>query len=589
MSRFIIFAISCALLAACAGTAPVTQREPETAPADEAVGGDGTVEIPERAIPQESFYPLLVAEFALRRRAYDVALEQYVALAPALRDPGISAHTTHLSQYLQHEQQALEAAQLWVELAPQNIEANSTLAALLVRQGRTVEALPLLAEVERSGKSPRFPALLNGFQELDEQQRTELVKGINNLAREFPENTELLLTQALLHTELQQYDLALDKLDELFERQPAQPTALVLEAEILVSQKAKKPFARIKRTLRKEPDNQPLRLKYARLLTAVDMDAALEQFEILSAQSPRDGDLLFSLGLINREMNDYLAANAYLRQVIELGQRVDEAYYYLGRIAEERGATPEAISYYQQVGDSREFLPANNRIGVLLIESGQLQQAQTIFAEQRQKNPQRREQLYGLEADILSKTGFSDEGVQILDQGLADSPDSTALLYARAMLYEQLDDLASMERDLRSLLAADPDNTTALNALGYTLANRTQRYSEALELISRALALQPDEPAILDSMGWVLYRTGKYDEAIEYLSRAYADFPDGEVAAHLGEVLWITGKTDAAMTIWQGAAERDPDHVVLRSTLQRLGVDLSNNIPEDDSDTGTSP
>lgn len=589
MPRFIFLAITCALLYACASPSPTSVPAQEDAASQDVASEDTVQEIPERAIPDDSVYPLLVAEFALRRRDYNVALQQYRTLAPQLRDPGISAHTTHLSQYLQREQEALEAAQLWVELAPEDIEANSTLAALLVRDGRTVEALPLLARVERAGKSPRFPALLNGYQQLDNEQRTELTQGINELAQEFPQNTELMLTQALLLAEQQSYEEALDKLEQLFKLEPTQSTALVLEAEILINQKTKKPFKRIQRALKNDPENQALRLKYARLLTAVDMKAAREQFEILSAQSPRDGDLLFSLALINREMDDPLAASAYLRQVLALEQRVDEANYHLGRIAEDRSETAEAIAFYKEVGDSREFLPANNRIGHLLLEQGKAGEVQSTFAEQRQTFPELAEQLYGLEADILAQSGSVDTAIQTLNQGLAATPDSIALLYARAMLYEQADNLPAMERDLRDIIAAEPGNTTALNALGYTLANRTKRYDEALTLIRRAMELQPNEPAILDSMGWVLYRTGKYDEAIEYLTRAYADFPDGEVAAHLGEVLWVSGKTEAAMTIWQGAALRDPDHPVLRSTLERLGVELSSGPTANQTRAGTPP
>ena len=589
MSRFALLFMSCLLLNACTSPAPITGQPASAAPVTDDLGGAAEVELPERSFPDESIYPLLVAEFALRRRAYDVALKEYTALAPALRDPGVSAHATHLSQYMQRNEEAMEAAQLWVELDPDSIEANSTLATYLVREGRTVEALPLLANVARAGKSPRFPALLNDFQQLDEQQRMELVEGINELAQEFPQNTELLLTQALLHTELQQYDLALDKLDQIFELEPAQQTALVLEAEILINREARKPFARIEKVLKKEPENQPLRLKYARLLTAVDMPAAREQFEILSAQSPRDGDLLFSLALINREMGDPLAASAYLHQVVNLQQRVDEAYFYLGRIAEDRGEVQEAIGFYQQVGESRQFLPAKSRIGQLLVDQGQAGAVHPVFAEQRETFPAMSEQLYGVEADTLVLLGMPGAAIEVLDQGLAQKPGSTALLYTRAMLYEQVDKLPDMERDLRAIIAADPYNATALNALGYTLANRTQRYDEALELISRALDLQPNEPAILDSMGWVLYRTGNYDEAIDYLTRAYAGFPDGEVAAHLGEVLWVAGNTDRAIAIWQGASQRDPNHPVLRSTLERLGVELANTAMQDNAGTGMPP
>ena len=155
-------------------------------------------------------------------------------------------------------------------------------------------------------------------------------------------------------------------------------------------------------------------------------------------------------------------------------------------------------------------------------------------------------------------------------------PETTSLLYARSMLAEQRDDLVQMEADLRTIIANEPDNSTALNALGYSLANRTERYDEALALISQALALEPDEPAILDSMGWVLYRTGRYEEALDYLTRAYAEFPDPEVAAHLGEVLWVNGDTDAATQVWQGALRKDPNHEILLSTLKRLGVSSLN-------------
>ncbi len=542
-----------------------------------------TAKAPERAFPNDSLYELLVAEFALRRQAYDVTLEQYMEQAAVLRDPGVSAHTTHLAQFLQREDEALQAAQLWVELEPENTEANNTLAGLLAHKGRTMEALPYLVIVERQTGSANFPMLLNGFGQLSDAQRTELVQSINTLAAEFPQNTRLLLTQALVHTEFHQYDLALDDLDKLLQLEPEQPQAILLEARILLEQKAENPYARLQRVLQEHPDARQLRLQYARLLTATDMTAARAQFEILLEQSPQDGDLLFALALINREVGNPVAARAYLRQAIALDQRVDEAYYYLGRMAEDDNEPEEAIANYMQVGDSQEYLPANSRIGQILVAGGQLDRSHTWFDDQRDEYPQLGDQLYGLEADILAQAGAAKEAMRLLNQALAAAPDSTSLRYARAMLSEQQDDLVSMEKDLRTILAADPDNATALNALGYTLADRTTRYTEALELVTRALALQPNEPAILDSMGWVLFRTKRYEESVQYLSRAYAGFPDPEVASHLGEVLWVKGDTDAAMAVWQGALLRDPGHPALLGTLNRLGVDVPAVTPVVDS------
>ncbi|MFT4518963.1 MAG: tetratricopeptide (TPR) repeat protein [Halioglobus sp.] len=530
-------------------------------------------DVPERPFPDDSLHELLVAEFALRRKEYDVALNKYMTQSTLLRDKSVSSHTVHLSQFMRREDELYEATKLWVELEPDNIEANSIMGNLLVRQGRAVEALPHLTLAARDGKSTNYTVLLNGYQDLSEEQQTALATGINELALEFPDDSKLILTQALIQTEQHKYDEALDKLERLFEIEPRQPQALMLEAKILSYQKAAQPYAHIDRVLAEEPENKLLRLQYARMLTAVDMELARAQFEILSTQSPRDGDLLFSLALINKEMGDYPAASAYLLQIIALQQRIDEANYYLGRIEEDKDQPLEAASYYMQVEDGKQYLAANSRIAQIFFDAGQHDKSNAWFDEQREENPQRREQLYGLQADVLTRSGAPELATSVLNSALNESPRSPVLLYSRAMLAEQQNDLTTMEKDLRRILDDDPDNTTALNALGYTLANRTDRYPEALELVSRALALQPNEPAILDSMGWVLFRSGRHEEAIQYLSRAYAEFPDPEVAAHLGEVLWATGKTEAAKTVWQGASIRDPNHPVLRTTLDRLGVE----------------
>jgi len=583
MSRLPAIAFTCALLAACSTQAPAPQPGGDSAAGEEK--GSAT-SVAERPIPADSLYPLLVGEFALRQRDYDVALQEYMAQSQLLRDPGLSEHTTHLAQFLQRGDDALRSAQLWVELAPDSIEANHTLAELLIAQGRNVEALPYLATVERQGGTANFPALLSNYNQLGEYRQDELRRGVADLLREFPDNTRLLLTTALIHAQNQELDQALDDLDKLFRVEPDQPQALLLEARILVEQEARNPYARLERVLREHPDAKMLRLQYAGLLAATDMKAAREQFEILSSQAPQDADLLFSLALINREIGDDEQASAYLRQTIALGRRTDEAFYYLGRIAEENNQPEQAIAYYRQVQEGEEYLAASGRIGLIMIQSGELERSRNWFSKQRELHPEHSTQFYGLEADLLIQEGYETEAMEVLDAALKESPDNMSLLYARAMLSEKRDDLAGMERDLRAILADDPDNATALNALGYTLADRTKRYDEALQLITRALELEPDEPAILDSMGWIMYRTGHYDESLEFLRRAYTNFPDPEVAAHLGEVLWVKGDQDAARQVWGEALERDPEHPVLLGTLERLGVDASSLAPAGDAPGG---
>jgi tetratricopeptide (TPR) repeat protein len=570
MLRLLAIAVASALIAGCATLTPVAKQDVKAEPEP----AEPATSVPERPFPSDSLYQLLVAEFALRRQAYDISLNNYLKEAPALRDAGVSAHATHLAQFMQRQDEALDSAMLWAELDPQNAEANNTVAGLLAQQGRTLEAVPYLEVVERETGTANFAMLLNGFTQLSEEQRTELVGEIDRLSTQYPENSRLLLAQALIHTEYKQYDLALKNLDELLELEPENPQAMLLESKILIDRKVDNPYERIERALKKNPGDKKLRLQYARLLTATDMPAARDQFEILSQESPQDGELLFSLALINRETGDIDAARAYLHKTIALDQHVDESYFYLGRMAEEANNTEEAISNYSRVGEGPEYLAAISRVGQMLVDSGNLERSSAWFVQQREEHPSLHEQLYALEADILSRADLLQEAHDLLTQALTETPDSTGLRYARAMISEQLDDLQAMEADLRALIAANPDNPTALNALGYTLADRTQRFAEAQQLVERALQLRPNEPAILDSMGWVLYRTGRYDESVAYLTRAYASFPDPEVAAHLGEVLWVKGDKESAVKIWRGALIRDPEHRVLLETLQRLEVEL---------------
>lgn len=576
--------LTSALLLAASGcaTAPEQPSSPEAGAEQRESAAAVVPEPPERAFPEDSIYPLLVAEFALRRSAYDTALGNYLEQARRLRDPGVSAHTTHLAQFMKREPQALEAVQLWVELEPEHPEANSTLATLLIRQGQPAAAVPHLAVVARQGLQPNFPILLGGFRELSSAEKQELADAVGALEGDFPDDTRLLLTRALILDELEQPEATATVLEQLFALEPGQTQALLLDAKLRLEGGHSAPFQRIEKALEATPDNSSLRLQYARLLTRSDIDAARRQFEILSAQSPRDGDLLLSLALLNQDHGDTLAAKAYLRQVLALEQRVDEANYYLGRIAEDEDRPDEAIIAYSRVEDpeSREFYSARGRVGRLLIQNGDSSGSAEFFDLQRQAYPELREQLYALESELLSQARLLDTAMALLDQAMAELPESTSLRYSRAMLAERLDDLALMESDLRHILAQDPDNATALNALGYTLSTRTTRYDEAYALIARALELAPEEPAILDSMGWVLFLLGKAEEAVGYLQRAWDGLPDPEVAAHLGEVLWSLGEQQKAYSIWRDGLLQDPEHDILQETLERLDISISDLRPQ---------
>jgi tetratricopeptide (TPR) repeat protein len=302
------------------------------------------------------------------------------------------------------------------------------------------------------------------------------------------------------------------------------------------------------------------------------MAKAREQFAILVQQSPNDGDLLLSLALVSREVGAIDDAGKYFQQLLTLNQHVSSAHFYLGALSEQRGDNSKAIVHYEQVPPGEEFFPAIARVVELRLADKNLDGARKFLAETRGRFPQHALRLYLFEAEVLMQAKHYEDGNKLLTAALKQFPAQPNLLYSRSTFSEKRRDLPLMEKDLRAILKKDPDNAFALNALGYTLSNQVGRYDEAHTLISRALALKPDDPAVLDSMGWVEFRRGNIKVARDLLEKAYTKFPDPEVAAHYGEALWVLGERDEAREIWQKALQGSGEAEPVRETMKRLGV-----------------
>ncbi|HSO99834.1 MAG TPA: tetratricopeptide repeat protein, partial [Thioalkalivibrio sp.] len=321
------------------------------------------------------------------------------------------------------------------------------------------------------------------------------------------------------------------------------------------------------------PDDSDLRMALGRLLIqAESYDEARAEFERLIEQRPGDADLLYTLGLLSIEVERYEDARSYLTRLLESGRRSNDANYYLGRIAETEGDREEALRHYRGVGDGDHFRDARLRKALLLGRAGEGAAALEMLRELRQDadEPEWRMRLYVTESQVLRDQQAYEEAMEVLNQGLVEQPESSELLYARALVAERLDRLDIMEVDLRAVLDIDPDNAAALNALGYSLADRTDRLDEAYDYISRAHAQHPDDAAILDSMGWVLYRMGRLAEAETYLRRAYEKMYDPEIASNLASLLWDQGQRQEARGVLDDALEQDPDHERLLRVKQRF-------------------
>lgn len=543
---------------------PTASPEPELAAA---------VEEPTRPFPDDSFHELLVAEFAVRRNRFDLALGNYMQQAHETRDPGVVARAARLAQFLKADNAALDAAQLWTDIEPTNMEAQFTLSTMLAKQGRPLEALKPMVDVLEHGGETNFAAIAASALNQGDTQRAQLEAAFDREIERHPDNTQLLTGKALLEQQRGQPEQALATIRKVLKLDPEDLHAIVVEARLLQQlDREDEAFQRLHQVVQQHPHNRRLRLQYARMLMARDIVAAKQQFELLLLGTPNDADLLLSLGLISHEVGEYDEARGYFQRLLETGQRNHEAHYYLGQLEEQQQHWSLALEHYRQIPPGKDYVAATSRITAIYVHQGELNTARSYIREARLQHPEHALQLYLLESEVLNKGKQYKEGEKLLSEALLAEPGQPNLLYARSMFYEKLGRFDDMENDLQKIIDADPNNAVALNALGYILVNRGERLEEAYQMIRRANELKPDDPAVLDSLGWAEFKRGNLSQAVQLLSRAFQAFPDAEVAAHLGEVLWQLGEKKRAIEVWGTALQRAPNHPLILEVLKRLQV-----------------
>lgn len=545
---------------------PASTAEQAAAPADEP-----PPEVKTRPFPADSFYDLLVAEFALRRGEYDIALNNYQQQAHATGDSGVISRTARLAEFLKADRVALDSAQLWARQDPDDMEAQFLLASQLAKAGRPLEAMEPMVKVLDAGTKANFAVIAAAALQQPETVQKQLLDQFNALLATHKDNVELMTGKALLLQQRGEKTEALALVRRVLDIAPDETHAIIIEAKLLEEMgRSQEAFARLEQMVEQNPYNRRMRLQYARLLTQADMNKAREQFAILVAQSPGDADMLLSLALVSKESGAIEDAEAYFRKLLTMNQHVSESHFYLGQIAEQRGDSDTAIAQYIDVPPGSEFFPALSRVINLQLSAKNPEGARKQLRDLRERYPQHAVRLYMIEAELLMQLKDYSAGTQLLTEALKKYPAQPNLLYSRSTFSERRRDIPLLEKDLRAILAKDPNNAVALNALGYALTEHSKRYDEALTLLEKALAQKPDDPAIMDSVGWVQYKLGNLTRARELLEKAYDAYPDPEVAAHFGEVLWHAGNEKRALEIWQKALEEAPENEIVRATIKRL-------------------
>ncbi|MDX2463554.1 MAG: tetratricopeptide repeat protein [Porticoccus sp.] len=533
-----------------------------------------TPDYPVRPFATDTLYDLLVGELAGIRKNFDVAQKKYFAQARLTRDPSVVARATQIAAYVENKPVLLEMSLLWTEIEPENLDAHSLCAMSLSQYGRFDEALPHAEFALEHGNNEPLMSLVISANRASKQQRDTLLQHYPKLEAQMPENLFLQLTKAML---LRQQGLLSDALlviSQLLNQDATLQPAIMLKAQLLYQQGNKEEAVTfMEKSLVNAPDNRRMRLQFARYLAEDDLESAHHQLTLLAKKYPNDPELLYSLALASKGLGLRVEALDLFTQLTRFPRTSQSAHYELGDMAEQDNNIESVLIHYRQVLSGPKFIPAAVRLSRFMTNHGQLDDARLYLQKLRLDNPQQSASLYQVESELLAQQQLLDEAYNVLSNAILQEPKNIQLLYMRSLVSERQKNFASSEKDLRAILEQDSDNAMALNALGYTLTVHTDRFEEAHQLIIRALELNPGDPATTDSLGWVSYRLENYEEAIKYLRQAFLKLPDPEVAAHLGEVLWVTGQREEAASIWQKILEQDPDNATIRQTMERLNAE----------------
>lgn len=531
--------------------------------------------LPRVELNSELLYELLVGEIAGQRGQIGIAASTLGNVAKKTRDPRVAERATLSSLYAKRYEEALSSARLWVELRPRDTEANEALITALLELDKGEEAKSLYEKLFSSEDTRqnlnqsylRAAAVLGRA-----SNRDAAIVVMRSLVALNPQEASAYYSLSHLMVRGGDLDGALDSANETLKRRSNWEEAALLKVRILLSLKeVQKARAFYESFLSNNRGATTFRLNYARfLIDQKEWEKAYSEFKQVAADAPNDADTIYAVGLLALQNNHLDEAKIYLIQALKLRPENDQARLYLGQVADQANRYEEAIAWYREIEDGEYFFEAQTRLGVAMAKMGDLDGARRQLDNIDPQNDPQRVQVALAFEQILREAKQYREALEKMNVAIKLVPGDKDLLYARALIAEKLDMFDLTERDLREILKSDPKNANALNALGYTLTDRTTRFQEALELLQQAIALKPDDAFILDSMGWLQYRLGNNVEAVKYLKRALEIRNDAEIAAHLGEVLWVMGNRQEAENIWNRALSETPDSEALNDVIKKF-------------------
>lgn len=547
-------------------------------------------ELPQVKLTAELLYQILAAEIAIQRGAFASAANTTLELARQTTDPRLAKRAVELYAAIGDLQGALAGAQVWVGSAPQSQEARSTQLALSAAAGQTEGLVAALSEqVDQAPDMTDAMASVMGI--------LKRLPDPNEALRLFDQVVDTSSAKATLAAHMaladmaqaaRDYPRALQEARAAMALQPSSEDAAMRVLDYGMPVDAATALRNAQKFARDYPQSRQLRLMLSgKLAEEGDVAGALDELALMSEEFPEDFDLLFiraqlayrdnRLPQAKRLLEEYVAVQSQRQASMDsgasdAGAALADAYTVLARVAQDQGDPDLAIELLGRIDDPSARYSARLRQASIRAEQGRVDEAVAMIDAIHAADQD--EQLIGVLtlSQILRKAERYDVAIERLEQANEEIPDSVEIQYELGMLLQRQSRYDDMEKYLREVIELDPGYAHAYNALGYSLADRGVRLDDALELIERAHQILPNDPYILDSLGWVKFRLGENEAAEKYLRSAYEMSPEAEIAAHLGELLWVTGRRAEAREIWaQGQALNDSDPALL-GTLARFGV-----------------
>jgi tetratricopeptide (TPR) repeat protein len=525
------------------------------------------------SIDPDVLFTLLTAEIAGQRGQYDIALEGYMEAAKRTHEPKFAERAAMIAVYMKNSNKTNEALALWLHQDPQSQAARKIAALLALRGGdkkAAAEQLYALLTVDTAGFEN---ALLELGAVLQKEGKINAVyDALDVLSVQHPDQAVIYFMQSLFAIQKKDKNLAEIKIRQALKIKPDWDKALIFQAQIAVfSGELSKAKTLLKEASLKYPGNNKINKTLAQvLIKSENYEEAIEVYKKVISVEPNDLESQFAVGLVYLQLNQDDQAEDIFKKLLEQPDWQYQAMFYLGKIEEKHGHIKKALVWFDKVTDGPFVFDASISAISLLEKDKQLNEASLRLTLLQAKFPKQKLRLLLVQAELFNQQKQYEKAFNLLTKALAEFPDQKELLYTRALMAERVNKPDVVEADLKKILVTDPDNIEALNALGYTLLSKSNRYAEAEKYLQHALKLAPDEAVIIDSYGWLQFKLGNNEKALGYLQKAYDKQQEHEIAAHLAEVLWALGKKDEAKKLFNKALKDAPDNEYLLDFQRRI-------------------